>query len=388
MGATLSSDGLLNILPSDTRAFVGLAFYPRDQLGRVLRPTGFTAPHSLTLVSGEQSLTLEQGFIPKALERRETIRIGVPNTPLSLVLSVRSAPFTWAEILTMLVPLIMWLVAVLVAWIVFNRLVISPLAQLRANVANYQPGEILNPLRRMTIPAREIEELGGTFQTISQTVAAHEEELERGLARQTRLTREVHHRVKNNLQVVSSLINLHARASPSPEASAAYATISRRVDALAVVHRNHFAELEENRGVNLRSLIGELAANLRATATGDASRLAILIDISSIHVSQDTAIPIAFLVTELVELAMTIDPAAAIRISVVPTDEAGRACLIIASPAFRPSDRGRALLGERYGRVLEGLSRQLRSPLDRDGDAGSFKVCFSLIPEAPPSPEK
>jgi two-component sensor histidine kinase len=233
----------------------------------------------------------------------------------------------------------------------------------------------------MAVPAREIEELGETFQTISRTVAAHEDELARGLSRQTRLTREVHHRVKNNLQVVSSLINLHARAAQSAEASAAYASIGRRVDALAVVHRNHYAELEENRGVNVRSLIGELSANLRATAPGDANRLAILIDVPNVHVGQDTAIPLAFLTTELIELAMTIDPAASIRVSVVRRDEPDRACLVVGSPALCEGPRLRELLAERYGRVLEGLSRQLRSPLDREPKAGSFKVCFPLAPE-------
>lgn len=386
--ATLTSQGLILLLPSDTRAFVGVAVYPRAQLARIVRPTGYPHSHSLAVVAGAQTLPLIEGLRSSALQRQETITATVPSSPLSLVFTVRSAPFTPAEILTMLVPLIMWLVAVLIAWIVFNRLVIGPLGQLRANVANYEPGEILQPLRRMTIPAREIEELGETFQSISQTVATHEMELERGLLRQTKLTREVHHRVKNNLQVVSSLINLHARAAQSPEATAAYATISRRVDALAVVHRNHYAELEENRGVNLRSLVGELAANLRATAPGEASRLAILIDVSAVHVGQDTAIPIAFLMTEIVELAMTIDPSAAIRISVLRQPEPDRACLVIGSPALHESERLSSLLAARYGRVIEGLSRQLRNPLDRDTAAGSFRVCFPLIVEGQTEVEK
>src|SRR3546814_11954106 len=51
-----------------------------------------------------------------------------------------------------------------------------------------------------------------------------------------------------NLQVISSLINFHARGARTAEVVTAYASIQRRVDALAVVHRNHFAEMEENRG--------------------------------------------------------------------------------------------------------------------------------------------
>lgn len=381
VGASLSREGMALTVPGDTRSFIGIAFYPRQQLARILRPANFTAPHRLTLSRGDQALPLTEDFQPDSFKRSEMVRTVVPGTELSLLFSVRSVPRSAAEFLTISIPIIMWLVAVAIAWIVFNRLVIGPLAQLRANLSTYQPGEIAQPLRRMTIPAREIEELGQTFQAISRTVATHEAELERGLARQTRLTREVHHRVKNNLQVVSSLINLHARAAQGPEAGAAYASIGRRVDALAVVHRYHYAELEENRGVNLRSLIGELSANLRATAPGEANRLAILIDVPPVHVGQDTAIPIAFLTTELIELAMTIDASASIRMSVVRQGDPGRACLIVGSSALRQSERLDELLAERYGRVIEGLSRQLRSSLDRDRAAGSFKVCFALASE-------
>ncbi len=376
----LDPDGLTVIVPGDTRSFVGIARYPRDQLARMARPLGFDAPFSIVLTAGGQSLSLIEGFRPRPLDRRETIDVSVPNTPLVLTTIVDSAPFQPAELLTAAVPIIMWLVAILVAWAVINRLVIDPLAQLRSNVSTYRPGEILHPLRRMAVPAREVEELGDTFRTISQTVAEHEAELERGLARQTKLTREVHHRVKNNLQVVSSLINLHARAARSPEASAAYATISRRVDALAVVHRNHYAELEENRGVNLRSLISELSANLRATAQDEAARLAILIDVPNLYVTQDTAIALAFMTTELVELAMTIEPAAAIHASVLATPDEMRACLKVQSHALRDAPRVQELLDGRYGRVLEGLARQLRHPLGRDTEAGSYQICFPIVP--------
>ena len=49
---------------------------------------------------------------------------------------------------------------------------------------------------------------------------------------QRRLVREVHHRVKNNLQVVASLLNIHGRTAETAEARAAYAAIGRRVGAL------------------------------------------------------------------------------------------------------------------------------------------------------------
>ena len=200
-----------------------------------------------------------------------------------------------------------------------------------------------------------------------------------GLETQRKLTREVHHRVKNNLQIIASLINLHARSAHEPEAVEAYASIQRRVDALSVVHRNHFAELEENRGVGVRALISELSASLRGTAPAEARRFGIQIDSDDLHISQDVAVPIAFLTTELVELAMRLDPQGRMRISVQWQQDA-RALLAIQSSGLRESPTMSAYLDDRYGRVLTGLSRQLRAPLDHDGEAGRYAIAITILP--------
>ena len=76
--------------------------------------------------------------------------------------------------------------------------------------------------------------------------------------------------MKNNLQVVASLLSIHGRSADQPEAKAAYSAIGRRVDALSVVHRHHYAEMEENRGIALRPLLTELAADLRSSAPVEA----------------------------------------------------------------------------------------------------------------------
>src|SRR5690606_7061385 len=131
-----------------------------------------------------------------------------------------------------------------------------------------------------------------------------EAELEAAVARQTRLVREVHHRVKNNLQVVASLLNIHSRGATNEEAAAAFGSIQRRVDALAVVHRNHYAEFEAHRGVALKPLVSELAANLRATAPARAADMQIRLDIAPVNVTQDVAASVAFLITEVAEFGM------------------------------------------------------------------------------------
>ena len=375
------SNFLLSRTRSDNGQIAALAYYSRAHLESIADPATALQNRQLSLRQGQEKMLISSpGSVIEGHSSSLSARLDPPD--ILLTMTVREPPATIARLLSLFLPLVMWFAAAAIGWFVVNRLLIRPLVLLRRSVAAYQPGEVLEPLQRIRTPAQEILALGETFREISEDVASHEAEMAGALDTQRKLTREVHHRVKNNLQIIASLISLHARSAHDPEAVAAYASIQRRVDALSVVHRNHFAELEENRGVGVRPLISELSASLRGTAPHEARRFGIQIDSDDdLHISQDVAVPVAFLVTELVELAMLSDPRATMRISIhLEKGRSDRALLRMASTALAPSPEVKAMLDERYGRVLTGLSRQLRAPLNHDSESDSYAIAISVIP--------
>ena len=86
---------------------------------------------------------------------------------------------------------------------------------------------------------------------------------------------------------------------------------------------------------------------------------------------------VAFLVTELVELAMSCDPRAQIRIAIRDAEEPGRAVLRVVSRALVENDALRALAGTRYGRGW-----QLRAARHYDPRAGAYEIGFAVIGRA------
>jgi two-component sensor histidine kinase len=374
----LTSDGM-TLRIGGKAGGTATAFYPAPALATIIQPSGFVPEYGAALVRHGDRLVLRklEGMGP--LDRRETIPNDLGLDGVQFEMSMLGTPITSPMIINTVVLVLMWLAAAGISWLVVDILLIRPLRRLRTSVGAYQPGEMLDIKRLGDMPATEIRELGDTFRQIASTVQEHEKELAEGLRRQTKLTREVHHRVKNNLQVIASLINFHARSAKSEEASEAYASIQRRVDALAVVHRHHYAELEENRGLDLRSVIGELAANIRATAPERAQGLSVTLELTPVLVNQDVAIAIAFLLTEIVELAMSCNPAAQIRISIkLIEDDDTRALLRVTSPSLVESPALEQLVESRYGRIIGGLARQLRTKLHHDPLTGAYEAAVAI----------
>lgn len=380
IAARVVTDGVVLGIADPRTRIVGTAFFPTAFLGPIAQPSGLLADKGIALRDDDASLTLAD--LPDAgpFARTESAAAPIGIDGLVVEMAMRGAPITSPLLVAMLIPFLMWIGAAAIAWFVVDRLLIRPLRRLRTSVGAYAPGTVLGPVDYGAVPAQEIRQLGDTFRAITHTVVAHEAGLAEGLVRQTKLTREVHHRVKNNLQVIASLINFHARGAATQEAAAAYASIQRRVDALAVVHRYHFAELEENRGVEMRAVLGELAAGIRAGAPEGAHRFAVAIEVEPVMVSQDTAIAVAFLVTELLELAMTANPETQARISLRQSaDQPTIGVLRVVSPALIQGDTLDALLAGRYGRVIAGLARQLRAPLHHDPLSGAYEINVAVM---------
>ena len=115
------------------------------------------------------------------------------------------------------------------------------------------------------------------------------------------LLREVYHRVKNNLQIVDSLILLQSRRLSDPDSRAALEGLRRRIFALGLVHQQLMGSADLST-FDIAPFLHELAANLaEANAT---QGIDITVRAAPIDVGLDVAVPLGLLVTELVTNAV------------------------------------------------------------------------------------
>lgn len=331
---------------------------------------------SLAIIDGERELVIRRGESGPDGDRGAISQWPIGRQQLLARVGAPVPMITPADRLVLLLPVLMWLIAAVITWLLVSRLLIWPLRRLQRSVSRFQPGDSDFVLPQKLGPATEIQELRDAFARAVHRVERSEQESTDALEGQRRLVREVHHRVKNNLQVVASLLSIHGRSADSASARAAYASISRRVGALSIVHRNHFAEMEETRGIALRPLISELAAELRAGAPEAARTLQIELDLEPANTTQDSAMSVAFLVTEIVEFAMLNQPNEAVEVALRRSSEL-TAELSISSSVLVP-DEASGQDKVQFERIISGLAKQLRSELHRK--LGRYSVDLPVFP--------
>ncbi len=278
------------------------------------------------------------------------------------------------------VPLLMWLSALLIGWLIANRLLVRPLTGMREAVERYGAGETGVRLGTIGWRSAEMAALAAAFDRMADDSATHDAAMHGALDAQRRLTREVHHRVKNNLQIVASLLSIQARDTTDVAVRRAYSAVQARVGALALVHRWMYDD-ETTSGVDLRALVTDLCANLEqavAAAVGVTPKLTC--DVARFTVAQDTAVPLAFLITELVSLAAeTTKGRAEVRITATAAE--GVATLLVHSATFCDD----ALLDRTAPavRIVGGLARQMRAPLRHDPHTCTYAIEFAVPVVAP-----
>ncbi len=186
------------------------------------------------------------------------------------------------------------------------------------------------------------------------------------------LLREVHHRVKNNLQSVISLVRLHMRGNEKSEA------LSHRIKAMVAVHeqiyqRDSFSELDA------AELIRTVTCNV-VTAYG--ADVQVVYDLAPTRVSNDRATSLALLINELItnslKYAFAEGESGRLNLVLQPADADGFCNLEVI-------DNGRgfdqATLSKGTGtRLIEGSVRQLDGSFQLDGSAGTrFSARVKLV---------
>ena len=182
---------------------------------------------------------------------------------------------------------------VLGADVAFGR----PVRRLRAAVERWRAGEVFAP-EPLTGAPDEVLELAQSFKDATEGLREQAKQLARAKEQQDLLVLEIHHRVKNNLQVVASLLNLQASRIRVPEARAEFQAARDRVRALATLHRHLYSEGELH-AINMRSFLVELCGQLfQAMGEVPGDRIGLLIEAPELRLSSDQAVPLALIVTE------------------------------------------------------------------------------------------
>jgi two-component sensor histidine kinase len=308
----------------------------------------------------------------------------VVGIPVLSAIGPLALQFTWG----VATPLLMWILAVLVVWFGVEYLVVRWITYLERITSAYVAGRHSVRPERVAAAPYEIRRLGETFSRMADDISARETELRDSLNQKEVLVREIHHRVKNNLQLVMSLLNLHARRIRDPRAEEAFAEARSRINALATLHRRLY-ESDSLQEIDLRWFLEDLCAELRRGGLSRGRQVDLIVDSPSAVIGPELAVPLGLLVTEAItnayKHAFKDREGGQIRVEVArESDERILVRVRDDGAGFDPNADTHN--GTGLGRsLIEAFVRQLRGELETRSENGTVvEVRFPVPPRAEP----
>lgn len=227
--------------------------------------------------------------------------------------------------------------------------------------------------------ARQQRVLSETSQSLEAAINEQTKDLRQTVQQRDLLLREVYHRVKNNLQVVDSLIAMESRRLSDRAAREALAGLRNRVFALGLVHQQ-LMSAKNMETFSIAPFLTELCDNIIASVGPTERRGRMAVETEPVMVNLDYAIPIGLLTTELLTNAIRHAEANVIAVTFRRLPD-GFAALQVADDGEDTDTGGLLVAGHTgtSGRIIEGLTHQLDGQMEIERDNGlRVKVLFPL----------
>ncbi|KAG1715362.1 putative sensor histidine kinase pdtaS [Nymphon striatum] len=138
--------------------------------------------------------------------------------------------------------------------------------------------------------------MNATWQLLAESVLRDEADLHNAIHEKTVLLKEVHHRVKNNLQLIASILNMKMRKSKTPDIKAALNDIQQRVMSIARVHQKLYETSTEER-VRADELLNSIVSQILDAAMLDKGEIQITQTYDPMVVYPDQAVPLTLAVS-------------------------------------------------------------------------------------------
>ncbi|MEJ0027451.1 MAG: sensor histidine kinase [Rhizomicrobium sp.] len=240
-----------------------------------------------------------------------------------------------------LMPILMIGLAWAGIWFATERQVTQWIAYLRRISAAYRSGHYAIRPQLEDAP-REFRSLGDGMSAMADSIQDRDRKLRDALTQKSLLIREIHHRVKNNLQIVMSLLSLQASQLRDPAARDALMQAQVRINALALVHRI-LHEIEDQTTIDLKRLLHELAHQITEGMRGENVGVRVEENLVDRDVSGEVAVPLALFaveaLTNIFKYAFPPGQQGLVRIELAPI-AGGKLRLAISDDGAGFTDRG------------------------------------------------
>jgi two-component sensor histidine kinase len=292
-----------------------------------------------------------------------------------------------AAVPSFLFPVLMWAASLLVALVAAELQVLRHIRALRETITQFADGSRALPRLDFETAPAELRDVGEAYERMAESVIHDEAELEDTIHQKEVLLREVHHRVKNNLQLIASIINMQIRKAQSAEAKVLMKGLQDRVMGLATIHR----ELYQTSGltdIRADELLQRIVRQLVRMGAQPGLPFEVETRLDDIRLTPDQAVPLSLLLTETLANALKYSiapPGELPRLSVsLRREREGQAVIEVVNSAAASTsaplvgDTGTGL-GEQ---LIRAFVQQLGGTIDRGLADGHHRVTvtFPVIP--------
>ena len=246
-----------------------------------------------------------------------------------------------------------------------QRFLLRYLRHIYGTFRQYGAGDTDARVGRLERAPAEIQLLGMTFDMMADRIAYRTRDLENSLAEQQRLTRELHHRIKNTLQMIASLLGMQRREATLASDKAVLRVALERVQGISAAFRVSYAT-NEGTDVGLEDLVREVVDALREPVRLSASRIRFSVDDAvRTTIVLDKAIPLAFILAELLPPRFDVLlPGEAVSVSITGGE---RAKLEISGPPGYEAVTGDDPEGPLTTRLMRAYLGQLSADFEVEG---------------------
>ena len=197
--------------------------------------------------------------------------------------------------LDFLLPILMIGFAWVAIWLATDRQMTQWISYLRRIAAAYRSGHYAIRPDLADAPT-EFRLLGDALAEMAEGIQDRDRRLRDNVEMKTTLIKEIHHRVKNNLQIVMSLLSIQAQQIKDAAAKEALMQAQTRINALALVHRI-LNELEDQSTLDIRVLLEELSHQIAGGMAGE--QVKVVVDVPSRVVAGSVAVALALFTVEV-----------------------------------------------------------------------------------------